>query len=179
MTVHAWPKWSLFLSEADFTRFSARIDRTGAGECWLWTGRKKRRGYGSFSFDGNRKALASHRLSLAMVYGEMPNRTTFACHKCDNPGCVNPDHLFWGTPQQNSADRDKKGRAVRWDGRRRGENNPFALLTAEAVAEIRAANSKEMDAVFAERFGVSIRTIQGVRYGRTWKSVGLIGQCHG
>lgn len=81
-------------------RFEDYIDRTG--ECWIWTGPRDRKGYGLWSGEGER-GLA-HRVSLTRAAGTPPDPAMFACHQCDNPPCVRPDHLYWGTIQDNTRD---------------------------------------------------------------------------
>jgi hypothetical protein len=74
--------------------------------CWIWSGAKNR-GYGTAYFEGRQQGV--HRIMYQMAYGEIPE-AMFICHSCDNPECVNPDHLFAGTQKQNMEDRSNKGR---------------------------------------------------------------------
>lgn len=97
-------------------RFWAKVQK-GPG-CWTWTGCRDDHGYGMFRPYG-RKASArrAHRVAWELTHGPIP-AGMFACHKCDNPQCVRPAHLFLGTPADNAHDRDKKGRWVdHWGNR--------------------------------------------------------------
>lgn len=91
-----------------FERIKARttIDNNG---CWIWLGAKNRAGYGNIFAHG--KYLNSHRAMLIAIHGEIADGL-LVCHACDNPSCVNPDHLFLGTQRDNMQDKKTKGRAV-------------------------------------------------------------------
>ncbi len=89
-------------------RFWLRIVKSEQG-CWGWIGESTDNGYGRFRVDG-RKVLA-HRFAYALLIGPIPN-DLFVLHKCDNPPCCNPDHLFLGTKSDNSRDCMEKGRYV-------------------------------------------------------------------
>ncbi len=77
--------------------------------CWEWQG-CRRSGYGRVWRDG--RLLTVHRLVAHLVFDlDLSDRWTLVCHRCDNPPCFNPDHLFLGTPSDNNDDRDRKGRS--------------------------------------------------------------------
>jgi hypothetical protein len=100
--------------------------------CWEWVGCRNNRGYGIFWIGNGRRALA-HRYIFVRRVAPIPDGMDL-CHRCDNPCCVNPGHLFLGTHSDNMRDMDRKGR------RRspRGETHPHSTLSDAAVAEIRA-----------------------------------------
>lgn len=164
-----FPNWAGILSPHDIDRFCDRITFLGVDDCWLWTGRKKRHNYPSFTYATNSKTAGAHRLALALTGTCLPDKDQYACHKCDNPPCVNPNHLFWGTALDNVTDRVEKGRSHKWTGDRLGSKNPNAKITENDVLEIRRCNSRELDAHFAELLSVKIGTIKDIRIGAKWK----------
>lgn len=89
--------------DAVYARFMSKVDiSAGATGCWLWTGRRNKRGYGRFDADG-RSHIASRWL-LGHLRGKPLEQAEFACHRCDNPPCVNPAHLYVGSPKDNFHD---------------------------------------------------------------------------
>lgn len=102
--------------------------------CWNWKGTTAAGGYGSLGVRG-RRGKRAHRLSWILHYGPIPEGQC-VLHRCDNPSCVRPDHLFLGTQIDNIRDMNAKGRR-RGPITLRGERNNFAVLTEAQVVEIR------------------------------------------
>lgn len=109
-------------------RFWMKVDKSG--DCWLWLGYRTAAGYGMFWLNGRMRV--SHRVALELEHGDTLDRDTAVCHRCDNPPCVRPSHLFLGSLADNNHDRDKKGRQARL----RGELNGRCLLTDDEAREI-------------------------------------------
>jgi hypothetical protein len=128
--------------------------------CWMWLGRKNYKGYGRMKI--NNRHVQAHRFSYEIYIGEIQDGLC-VCHKCDNPACVNPNHLFLGTIQENNLDRDKKGRKAL------GENNGKSKLTLNDVIEIkRLLDSGFSVAEVSRRFNSKHSTINAVKIGRSW-----------
>ena len=145
-------------------RFWAKVDKRGPDECWEWTGMRTVDGYGRIKFD--RRRLVASRVLWEITHGENPG-DKHVCHKCDNPPCCNPAHLFLGTPLDNVRDMLAKGRCKP----PRGEDHAHARLADSQVREIRELLAAgELHRVIAARFGVHKSTISAISIGRIRKS---------
>lgn len=110
------------------SRFWSKVNRKGPDDCWEWQGSPGKDGYGRFGVNG--RTLKPNRFAWELVHGEI-TEGLHVCHRCDNPLCCNPIHLFLGTNADNRADMVSKGRQAR------GEKNGNAKLTEAKIHEIR------------------------------------------
>lgn len=132
-------------------------------DCWLWTGGKGKFGHGLFTMGSKGHTIGAHRFSYEQAYGPIPDGLA-VCHRCDNPPCVNPNHLFLGTRADNSAD------CVAKDRQAKGQSIWQAKLTEDDIRTIRAApGGWGKIKPLAERYGVNPRTITSIRHGKLWK----------
>ena len=132
--------------------------------CWIWAGSCSM-GYGMIGVKG--KNVKASRLSYTMYKGEIPDGL-IVCHHCDNTYCVNPDHLFLGTHQDNANDKMRKGR----HNASKGENNPSSKLNNEIVLEILTLRGMGLGEVrIGKALGVSRWGVSKVMYGRSWTHI--------
>jgi hypothetical protein len=148
-------------------RFWSSVSKRADG-CWIWTGAIGSGGYGSVRREG--RIWKTHGWAWFLEHGSVPAWSNHfdacLCHRCDNPACVNPDHLFVGTPSDNARDRNAKGRAAT----RKGRSNGRAILTPPQVLEARRlrASGGWTWPDLALRFGVSRSAIRLAVVGRNW-----------
>lgn len=151
-------------------RFWEKVYKTN--DCWWWIASVDGCGYGCFGKSRARKnkttALTkAHRFSYELHNGKIPNGM-MVCHKCDNPGCVNPNHLFLGTQKDNTEDRRKKGRVVSAGGEKHG----MAKLNRKQVEKIKKEYSTGnfSQAFLGKKYGVNQTMIGFIVRGCNWKS---------
>lgn len=148
------------------------------GPCWVWKAGKFVEGYGAFKDDGSNKK--AHRISWKLSNGEIPEGKLI-CHKCDNPHCVNPGHLFQGTTADNMADKVSKRRQAKgaehskavFEGRPRGVNHLCAKLKEHDVNEIRRAHDQKeaTKTELSARFGISWSHVDRIVNRVVWKHI--------
>ena len=149
--------------QAEIERFWAKVAKGPA--CWTWLARSRDKdGYGLHKSRG--KQWRAHRFAWAATHGEEAG-ASLVCHRCDNPSCVNPSHLFLGTARDNFHDCLAKGRYSP-----KGTGNAAAKLTAGDAAKIRSlyASGGRSQQGIGQIFGVTQSTVSAVIRGATWGS---------
>jgi hypothetical protein len=156
--------------EIRFNEYAMPVPEAG---CWLWTGAIASNGYGRFKVDG--KPVVASRFAWSMANGEIPTGM-LVCHKCDTPSCVNPNHLFIGSHQDNMDDRERKGRislgakhAASFSTRATGEHNGNSKITAQQASEIRADGRPQR--AIAATHGVTQALVSLIKQNKIWRNV--------
>ena len=154
-------------SEEGRKKFWSQVKRESLDECWTWEGALTPRNYGIYSMRPRtdiRVYIRAHRVSYFLKTGVYADDLC-VCHTCDNPPCVNPEHLFLGTSPQNTYDRNNKMRQA-W-----GKRHGMVILTEEQVQTIRFQRfvDNKSFAEIADNFGVSHHTIRDIVNGKSWR----------
>lgn len=158
-------------------RFWSKVNKAGPTQphmstpCWTWTaGLFRPGGYGQFAIS-HTEHEGAHRMAWRFLRGEIPSGLQ-VCHRCDLPACCNIDHLFLGTTQENTADRDAKSRQAD----RRGERHGMAKMTSASVMELRRAYAAggETHSTLAPRFGISRANVGLIVSGAAWKHLPVL-----
>lgn len=139
-------------------RLLAKITIDAETGCWNWTAGKFPDGYGQFV--EVKRSRGAHRVSYELHRGHIP-KGMLVCHRCDNRGCINPDHLFLGTNSENMADMTAKSRQAR------GSSNGRAKLTEADVLAIKSAVGITQQEL-ARQYGVGQILISRIRRGKLW-----------
>jgi len=155
------------VDDKTYQRFMSKVSKDQCG-CWIWTGsirtasRANNLVYGSICLNG--KVKLAHRASWEIHNGTIPDGKII-CHSCDNPKCVNPEHLWVGTQKDNIQDAWRKGRGK--GNVLPGENHPNAKLTKLNVKEIRESDMIGIE--LAKKFNVSKATISMIKNNKLWR----------
>jgi hypothetical protein len=131
--------------------------------CAEWIASKNKGGYGVLWFPVAKKMQQAHRVSFMLSVGPIPDGL-HVLHRCDNPACINPDHLWLGTNADNHRDKADKGRAR---GAHLGSSNVNNKLTEAQVIAIRA--DMRLMREIAQDYGITTSTVSNIRHGQTWK----------
>ena len=142
-------------------RFWAKVQIGGPDECWPWLGCKNRLGYGNVKWGAS--SQLAHRVAWMLWQGPIADGLC-VLHRCDNPPCCNPFHLWTGTRADNNRDREEKGRAAH----PKGSKNGLAKLTESESREIFSLRGKATQRVLGARFGVSKHAVWLIHNGKTW-----------
>lgn len=159
-------------TEKTIIRFMDKISKRKDG-CWDWKSAFFNDGYGYFSYgsrkEGNYRTYRAHRFSYLLFKGEIPEEIC-VCHTCDNPKCVNPNHLFLGSRSDNTRDMYNKGRGVN----NRGENHGMSKLKEKDIKLIFKLRKKGLtQAVIGRNFGVGQDSISRILNHRRWGYGGI------
>jgi len=153
-------------------RFWSKVDIREPDECWPWTAaprnKRSQRNYGAFWLNGRHHP--ANKIAWELKNGLMP-QGMFACHRCDNPSCCNPSHIFPGTTQENTADKVRKGRQVK------GELVHTAKLSKQDVIDIRnmlppnTRAPRGLPGKIAEKYGITKQYVSEIWGRKSWRSL--------
>ena len=145
--------------------FWDRVEKSPSG-CWIWKGNVNEQGYGRVRFNG--RSMLAHRVAWMLTHGDVPDGH-FVCHQCDNPPCVNPEHLFTGTASDNNKDMHAKGR----NNQPHGEAVKVAKLSDEKVGRMRRLYKTGLisEPELARAFGVDGSIVHRALSGENWSHV--------
>ncbi len=157
----------LFKTKEVQERFWSKVDKSSTDGCWKWQASSFKYGYGKFRISNS--DYGAHILSLWSYSNEAPEGR-FCLHKCDNPSCLNPSHLWYGTQSDNMRDASNKGRLN--SGANKGKKNGMSKITEDQALSILKAireigrDSKAIQRLFPD---ISLYIIQNILHNKTWK----------
>ena len=146
-------------------RFEAKVERIPFMDCHVWNAATNHFGYGKFAI-GNGDWIFAHRFSYEMTKGEIPVGKS-VLHKCDNPWCVNPNHLYLGDYRQNAKDREQRNRGNHAFGERHGRSK----ITSEQVVAIREQHEtgKFSFRQLGKIYGLDGKTVSDIVKNKLWQ----------
>lgn len=156
------------LTQKEIDRFWTKVDIKGEDDCWEWLASKVDDKYGKFGLTRNGKPIMyySHRIALLLKTGTQESTSR---HSCDNPGCCNPNHLIWGTQQDNMEDKSIRGRA--WEPKgtlnHKAKLSENDIITIRSEFDLRSLNKKEL----STRYGVSVVHITNIINRSRWSHI--------
>jgi len=147
-------------------RFNEKVLPPNENGCMLWIGGKGKQGHGRFEY--NNRLGGAHRYSYELHIGEI-TKGMFVCHKCDIPSCVNPEHLFLGSPKDNMIDAKNKGRG----NCGRFENHGSAKLSKEEVKQIRDLYNSNIysQAELSRLYNIKPPAMGSIVHNKTWRNI--------
>lgn len=148
-------------------RFWDKVKIGSKKECWLWTASTNKRGQGQFRVHYGRQMDVTSRVSWMIHSEKWIPKGLWVLHHCDNPSCVNPDHLWLGTPKDNTQDMLKKGRHRTRSPK--GENQWNAVLTEKDIEWIRVSRLSQQE--IANSLGISQAHVSRIKLRQSWKHV--------
>lgn len=156
------------INKALAARFWSKVNRGNPAACWDWTASKSKKGYGWFRMGA--QPTGAHRVAWVIARGKIPAGLC-VCHRCDNPACCNPAHLFLATNHGNVLDSVRKGRHKFQRSGLKGSEIHTSKLNAEQVLEIRGAYPAQTARTLGRRFGVSHQSILAIIKREHWKHI--------
>jgi hypothetical protein len=152
------------------TRFWGNVQQGVGGDCWIWIGSFNPYGYGRFKV--HRRYYRAHRIAYFLAKGDPKDK--LVCHMCDKRACVNPDHLWLGTPQENQTDMMKKGRhrVAKHRSLPKGEDHPHARWTERDIMNIRRLYANGMTQVdIAKKYKMHQSSVHPIVTYKIWRHV--------